>query len=657
MAKRLAFVLGALSVLWAATPAGATEKEGPAPAVRKERPRVFLRAKAWDGPSLEKIRGWMKRAEYQRRAKKLPRTTIGLALLYMLNDDKAAGKKAVARFNRARISGSSPSYSGIEAQKAAALYDWLHDHPDFDKASRERKRKHLEQWGDRFIRYLKGGGATPFYSRISGAIAGLTAIGLSLHGDSPKADEYVRYAADYLRTRIGTIREVEDGATCGGCYGYHHEFTDLANLVGAWRSATDWDAALWIRRHQGNWLERQLLFQIWNTHPNGCFVQDGDIWAGKPNDVSQYRMQIDAVTGMYRNGFGRTWADVMARRWPNWEGRPSDYHFQYIWEFFVFNDPEVPSRALAELGRTAVFSPRLHGIVCWRDSWRPDAIIIHFKCGETVDHHATYDQGRFVIYRLVPLAIKNGAYIGGYRRSHHRYYKSVWSANCVIFTGPGYHGEQPRIDFDGTPSWSQWLAARNRRVRRPPTGVLLATEANDRFARALGDFSGSTRGGSLWTRELVFLGYRYLIVLDRVRLGTGLTRHRWTLHTVNEPRVTGPLAVADNGPGRLFCRTLLPANPKLTKVGGPGHEFDYDGKNHWPRGYKKGTPFPPRLQMGAWRLDVEPADGAKECTYLHVLYPTDTKTAAMPPCSVEKQGERLVVKVGDLSHTFEPPKR
>ena len=56
--------------------------------------------------------------------------------------------------------------------------------------------------------------------------------------------------------------------------------------------------------------------------------------------------------------------------------------------------------------------------------------------------------------------------------------------------------------------------------------------------------------------------------------------------------------------------------------------------------------------LGAGRFDVVPPDDGAECVYLHVLFPTDTGTAAMPPCSVTKQGEQLVVRVGDLAYTF-----
>jgi hypothetical protein len=58
--------------------------------------------------------------------------------------------------------------------------------------------------------------------------------------------------------------------------------------------------------------------------------------------------------------------------------------------------------------------------------------------------------------------------------------------------------------------------------------------------------------------------------------------------------------------------------------------------------------------MGAWRLDVAPEDPGSDCVYLHVLYPTDTKTKAVPPCSVKRDGKKLAVKVGELAYTFNP---
>jgi hypothetical protein len=640
---------------------GAAAENG-GPQVRAERPRIFLRAKDWPGPSVEKLREWYKTDEYQLRARKLERKQAGCiarAIKYLATGDEAVGKQAVEEFKAFKITGKTPSYSGINAQKCGATYDWLRNHPDFDEASRKAKVAHMEEWCEKYYKYLRRGGPTPFYSRIPGAIGGLTVMALALHGDSPRAPKYIRFAQNYLQTKIGTIRQAEDGATGGGTYGLSHEFTDLANAAAAWRSATDWNAAEWIEKNQGDWLRRQAKFLMWMTYPNSHLVKEGDLWDGSMNDNSQYRMQVDAVAGMYRDGLIRAWALDMYRRWPKskWDDIPWDYHTVNAWMFFVYNDPRIKPEPLEKLGRTEVFSPKLHGYVCWRTSWKDDATHVFFRCGETVDHHATYDQGKFMIYKHAPLAIKNGAYTGGYKKAMHMYLKCPWSANCVVFTKPGSGGWQPRIDFDGTPSFKQWKARRDQKYKRPPTGVLLATEARPEYARALGDLSGSCRDGTKWKRELVFLGYKYVLVLDRIKAGGG-RKHRWLLNSMKPPKVEGSLAVVDNGKGRLFCKTLLPAKHRITVHTGPGKEFlhlDSRGRQRTiPEARYRPGKAKPEWRMGQSRMDVEPEGDAPECVYLHVLYPTDTGTEKMPDCSVEKNGDDLKVKVGELSYTFRP---
>jgi len=639
-----------LTVLFAGSVAATAGAAAQHPTVRRDRPRVLLRAKAWDGPSVEKIRSWLDRPEYKAQLGDLARSVVGKGLRYLLLDDQEAGKQAAAFLVNLKVptkrSRQSPTYTGETLNWVAAVYDWMHDHPDFAK-NRKNAVAYLEWWGDYFQRFLNPKGTTPFYSRDSGALAGLTAIGLALYGDSPKAPGYVEHAQKYLKESLGTIRQVEDGATGGATYGLFHEFTDLGHVAAMWRSATDWDAARWIKEKQGNWLERQMLYQIWITYPNGFILKDGDVWGGNYRDRYDARMQIDSITGMYKNGYGRAHALAMRKRW----GRQTYYH-SYAWMFYIFNNPEIKPKPLAELGRAEVFSPKLHGLVCWRSSWKPDATVIHFKCGDTVDHHATYDQGKFVVFKHAPLAIKNGHY-KGYKSSKHWYYKSPWSANVVIFDGPKNHGYQPFVDFDGYVSWPAWKARRDG-YKHPPTGVLLETEANDKFARALGDLSGSTwPTGSTWLRELVFLGYKYLLVLDRVKPGPDV-KTRWLLHSINVPKIdaAGRLAVIDNGKGRLFCKTLLPAGAKMIQVGGPEKAFVHKTRSGKERFWKLYKARKQGTRLGAGRLDVVPQDETAPCVYLHVLYPTDTATEAMPPCSVAKKGGDLVVTVGELSYSF-----
>jgi hypothetical protein len=221
----------------------------------------------------------------------------------------------------------------------------------------------------------------------------------------------------------------------------------------------------------------------------------------------------------------------------------------------------------------------------------------------------------------------------------------------VIFDGPKSHGWQKVVpDLDGFAAWDTWKAQRDK--LHPVSGVLVAHEANDKYARAVGDLSGSTfPDSSGWTRELVYLGYKYLLVLDRVKPAPGI-KTRWILHSIKDPAIDADrrLVTIDHGQGRLFCQTLLPEGAKLEKVGAPGKGFFHKNlKGEEISWDSKGDSM-----RGDGRFDVVPADPGAETVYLHVLFPTDAGTAAMPACSVKKDGESYTVKVGELEYTFKP---
>ncbi len=636
----------------------AGEGAGAVPKVRAERPRLILREKAWDGPSVERIKGWMNRPEYKDNAGKLGgKENVLAAFRYLVLGDEAAGKKCVEHLKALKAPASkpkdSPSYTGEELLHEAMIYDWLRNHPDFQKPEdRAGAVACLEWWGDYFKKH-NSPGVVPFYSRNAGACLGLAAIAIALHGDSPRADEFLAHAYKDLTENVGTIRQAEDGATGGATYGYVHEFGALAHAVAAWRSATDWDAAAWIKEKQGNWLERQMLWQIWSTYPNGWFWKEGDVWSGSHKDRNEFTLNILAVSDMYKNGYGRTHLENMHKRW----GMPGCYYgWRYLW-FYLYNNPEVKPLPLDGLGRFAVFSPKLHSYVCMRDSWADDATIVHFKCGENADHHGTWDSGKFTIFKRVPLAIKSGGYDGGYMGMFHHYYKLPWSANCVIFDNPKSHGWQQRMpDGDGHASWSDWKAWRDKSVKHPVAGVLVESESNDKYARALADLSGATwPTGSTWKRELVFLGYKYVLVLDRVKPGAETTT-RWLLQSWNPGKIDEATRTVtiDYDKSRLFCRTLLPEKVKMTETGLDKDDKAYgypDSKGNW-KSFTKTWFHKPEMQSGWGRVEVSPEDPKAECVYLHVLFPTEAGTAAMPACSVKAEGDSYTVKVAELEYTF-----
>ncbi|MFW6157790.1 MAG: hypothetical protein ACOC8E_00360 [Planctomycetota bacterium] len=643
------------------------------PSVRDERPRLILRATAWQGPSVEKLKSWLGRPEYRKHLGRLGKKGMMGALRYRILGDDEAGTNAVNWIKNLKKPEKrpkdSPSYTGIALTQDACVYDWLRDHPDLkDPATRKGAVEYFEWWGDYFKRYLSPG-VVPFYSRNSGALAGLTAVGLTLHGDSDKAAGYIAHARKYLKENMGTIRQAEDGATGGATYGLVHQFIDLANIAMMWRSATDWDAAAWIKQNQGNWLERQMLFQIYATYPTGQFWKEGDVWSHNHTDRYEHATQVAAIAWMYDNPYGRRHVTNIHKRY----GVDGSYYKSRILWFFLYNNPEQEAKPLSGLPRCEVFSPKLHAYVFWRSSWEADGTVVTFKSGENVDHHGTWDTGKFTIFKRRPLAIKSGAYRGGYMGQFHHFYKLPYSANCVIFDHPKTLGWQPRMpDADGHTSWTDWKAWREKKVRRPYAGRLLKHEVTEDAGYALGDLSGSTYpSGSTWLREMLFLGYKYVVVLDRVKPGADTTT-KWLLQAMEPVTIDAEkrLTIVDNRGARLFCKTLLPEKVAMKDTGVIDGErkgkpaklaYTYPYRK-WREKKRRLRAFPagwfrdrPQQMVGHGRLEVIPDDPTAECVYLHVLYPTTTETGKMPACSVEKKGDTYTVTVGELSYTFEPP--
>jgi hypothetical protein len=576
--------------------------------VRPERPRIWIRAEEWAGPSIPKLKKWFKLPEYAKRGVAGQRP-----LQYLVNGNRQAGAAAVEQLLKMRISGGSPSYTGASAQQMAAYYDWLRDHPAFTEEKRAKVIAQLERSGDYFRRYVTTRSAPIYYSRYPGAIGGLCVIGLALHGDSPKAEAYL--AAGYKAfVEYGKARQYEDGASAGGSYSYYHTFPALARTVIAFESATDAELLTFIREKQGNWLERQLLWQIWATRPSGYFVKEGDLW--QQPDKRQTKFQIDQLTHILNNGYGRSHADLMSKRWG-----VNDYHRSYVWEFFVFNNPDVKPLPLDGLGKAELFARDSHGYVFFRDGWDQGLGNTHifFRCGEGFDVHSNRGAGAFDVFRHRTLAERaNRDYPKDGKDDHIQY------SNVVIFNGHDHRKTEIKQDIQI--NFAGFMAQKKR--YKAELASIVDFEVKDEYARVKGDISEAVKQDcKLWTRELVFLGYKYLLVLDRIETQDKPVQRTWQIHFTTQPTVDGPLASAVAGKGKLFCRTLLPKDAVVS--GKPVRNY-----------FRHAVTTPDKNE--------------RKTTFLHVLYPTEATVEAMPEATVKQDGEKLTVTVGELSYTFEP---
>lgn len=212
------------------------------------------------------------------------------------------------------------------------------------------------------------------------------------------------------------------------------------------------------------------------------------------------------------------------------------------------------------------------------------------------------------------------------------YFAQTVAHNCVVIHQPG---EPPARYWGGT------VEGNHGGQHRQLGSIVKAFETNDDFVYVAGDATKCYQHGeiardgqpplgekcSLATRQLVFLIPNYFVIFDRILTTDPEYRKDWLIHTAHEPTIVGNTIRADHRTGRMFCRTMLPEDARLTPVGGPGKEFLAAGKN-WSivnRGLKPGN----LAMMGQWRVEVAPGAPRQEDVFLHVIQVGDQKLQAM----------------------------
>ena len=97
---------------------------------------------------------------------------------------------------------------------------------------------------------------------------------------------------------------------------------------------------------------------------------------------------------------------------------------------------------------------------------------------------------------------------------------------------------------------------------------------------------------------------------------------------------------------KLFCQTLLPAKPRIEKVGGEGKECWIAGQNAIGK-VSDSSNF--QAQLGRWRIEVWPTETGTKHVFLHVLTPADPEAAAPPKAEVKTAADALTVAVDGKS--------
>jgi hypothetical protein len=275
-----------------------------------------------------------------------------------------------------------------------------------------------------------------------------------------------------------------------------------------------------------------------------------------------------------------------------------------------------------------------------------------FTAGGILTQHRHYDNNNFVIYRKGFLALDSGTRPEPGLHLPFYYARTV-AHNCVTIKMPGekmprYWGlpslnEQPEPPHPNDGGQNNMMGSEIVAFDENGHYVYIASDATESYHE---DKAG------LVLRQFVFLPPDHFVIYDRVTSTKAEYEKGWLLHTAAEPSLNGMEFYSDHWQGRLFCRTILPEEAEITKIGGPGKQFWSDGRN-WPLpeltpddwGYERRHRLPPDTLdlLGQWRIEVRPPKPRADDIFLHLLHVGDTSLKSMSDSSPLKEDDMVGV--------------
>lgn len=482
----------------------------------------------------------------------------------------------------------------------------------------------------------------------------LTGLALAGAGVNPEREAfYLRQAEDLIRNHL--IPGSNFWAADDGGWGEGHGYCSFTQL--------DWslEAQAWASASGEDIFQRANFFKFlsqWRVYERRY---DGS--QAKFNDSGRGDTSVP-----FPDFIASRWRDRIAQRQARQAtatamANPDDFAITHLWQAVLWSDPELPAATDWTYPESMPLGRHFAGVghVVTRSGWGPEDVWAVFKSGNafTPGTHFHADENSFVIDRGGSLAIDSGS---DDRDSSHyvSYFTRSVAHNTVTVMKPGEHSLLGAGNDGGQigGTWSESLkndglydSAQWGMHLRPPLQLdgIVAFETNPHYTYSVGDATKAYSRDKVtrFVRQFLHLQPDIILVFDRVGSADPSYEKRWLLHSVDEPDLRGTTAVITHSKGRLFSQTLLPADARITKVGGPGKEFFTEGKNHPISALSK------QWEPGGWRVEVFPGAPRKEDIFLHYLYVTASSIAAAPQASLTDAVDQCVVRLVSGGRTFE----
>jgi len=579
------------------------------PEIINSHPRLFIRQKKWkSGPSVEELRQWAKvdpLKSYLKRRPWNPKPGIEWAFRYLITGNEKLVRPIIEEIKEQK--GYWPGY----LTTMAVEYDWIYNSPSFKEEEKRLIEDKMVKWARQAVKY--GERYHDIWSHYGyPPVTDLAAAGLALCGRRPEAKEFVTMAGDYMKKAFFKGWSLNDGAWQGGWTYYDDGPIWLIKLIGLWSSATREN--LFRRVEAKAWLQKHLLYLISTVYT------DGSPFDSVGFSFQSYRKRVIEAILLLNRGLRTSLANTfLMNKVTGFSWREG------IWQFLYFAPiPTSQDRILADLPLSEIWGKEGVGYVQMRSGWGKDDTIIEFKCGDYFWSHQFQNQNSFYIYKKERLTIQSGIYDSYWRIHTLFYYRPTVSSNTILIVQPGevswvppkavrqysipnrggyindWGGQRvcytmPKYGSAETCFSFEKYLYRKDHQHHFETGDIKAYEVTDKYTYVYGDatdaynnpnfsYPGNKPKLKLFSRELVFLDKKYLVVFDRVESLKTSYEKKWLLHTIGEPEFlnepektqypghieTYPAGLVriDNRGGTLFCQTLFPENYLIRKVGG-----------------------------------------------------------------------------------------
>ncbi len=612
--------------------------------IRADRPRVFLNEDQW--PAVRaRAEGTM--AEHYARLKAqadgLPEElevkdygdiVTNVAFVWKLTGDdrylqltRDLLDRSLEHYHACVAAGQSVNWYSYSRMTALAAYDWIFE---------EMPEQWRVEWGRRMLDHLRdvlpggvsslgvpqvspvnrSGITTGFYGTPSLMwYAGLAMLDAGV--DDERALDYLVRGHDLYIQLLEHRRNAaaDDGGSASPTLGYAlaaYPFAEF-NFLLSWESATGENLA-------EQWPHVALFanYVMWNYLPGGLEFGYGDAYH-TDNKISTWLMPQHIAQMMHFYSETRPeWVALMRHlRETMFTGGYSTSRWGAHPLLLMRMEQAPPPMDPGDLPHARHFEGM--GQIFMRSGPGPEDTFALFNAGGVLSQHRHFDNLNFWIYHRGFQTVDSGTRANEDAGEHlQNYYAQTVAHNCVLIDMPG---EEVSEYWNGTvhvQEGGQYLAKGSE---------VVAFETNDQFTYVAGDATGGYRAEKCeqCVRQMVFVYPDHFVIFDRVRSTQPEYTKRWLLHTAREPRIDGMTVAADQGEGRLFCRTLLPADAVLTPVGGDGQQFMCGGRN-WP--------VPPGVEltemMGWGRIEVSAPQPSAQQDFLHVLQVGDAAGEAEP---------------------------